>query len=288
VIRNKLPVALVTAISLATVALGATIYLIIENIDHTHKKDSAVTLMKPPVVQTPVLPDDSKKEVEKVKKESVKISSSKSSVKKAAKNTLLTAETEPPANKTANDEESFIESMKSKYGSADLLTIFTKEVQAGRYENALKVYNHLSSQDASTDKAILFRIRVLKQLHMNSDFKALLLSKDVRDGEFFLEKAKLHIDQGNFPEANRYLDLCSRTPGSYIESSILHLERVYQTARCKSKEFDASPSKKTGDVALDSWFEVKSELQTAKDHKYFKEADSEMQRITRKMNQGEN
>ena len=31
--------------------------------------------------------------------------------------------------------------------------------------------------------------------------------------------------------------------------------------------------------ALDSWYEVKSALQTSKDHRYYKEADAEMQRI---------
>jgi len=293
-IRNKLPVALVTTISLTTIALGTTTYIILKNIDHSQKKASVAILIKPPVAPAPVLPDVSKKEGETIKEESEKISSSKSSGKKAVKNVVLTAETKPPVKEPVkdkesfNDEESFIEGLKLKYRSSDLLTIFTKEVQGGRYDDALRIYNHLSNQDASSDKAVLFKIRILKQLHMNSDFRALLLSKDVKDGEFFLEKAKLYIDQGNLSEANRYLDLCSKTPGSYIEGSILHLERVYQTARCKSREFDANPSKKTGNAALDSWFEVKSELQTAKDHKYFKEADSEMQRITHKMNSGEN
>jgi serine/threonine protein kinase len=287
-IRNKLPITLVTAISLTTIIFGITTYLILKNIDHSQKKAAVVTLIKPSVIPVSDSPDVAQKKVtEKIKKESIKLSSGKSG-KKAVKNTVLTSETVSPGKEPVNNEESFIEGLKSKYGSADLLTIFTKEVQGGRYDDALKIYNHLSNQDASSDKAVLFRIRMLKQLHMNSDFKALLLSKDVKDGEFFLEKAKLYIDQGNLGEANRYLDLSSKTPGSYIEGSILHLERIYQTARCKSREFDADPSKKTGNTALDSWFEVKSELQTAKDHKYFKEADSEMQRITQKMNSGEN
>jgi len=159
------------------------------------------------------------------------------------------------------------------------MSIFTREVESGQYKNALEVYESLSPQESSVDKAMIFRIRALKGLGRRSELNSLFSRTDIKDGEFYLEKAKFLFNQGRISEALNYLDLCSRTPGMYVNSSTLRLERLYFTAQCRSRQFDQNPTAVIKRDALDSWYEVKSALQTSKDHRYYKEADAEMQRI---------
>jgi hypothetical protein len=64
---------------------------------------------------------------------------------------------------------------------------------------------------------------------------------------------------------------------------MFRLECLYLTAKCKSALFDQFADIENKNDALGSWFDVKAELQTAQDHKYFKEAETEMQRITSKV-----
>ena len=177
-----------------------------------------------------------------------------------------------------------LEKLIAQYGTSDILTIFVKEVQNQHFSNALEIYNRLSDQDKGSDKGVIFRIRALRQLGKRSELKEVLFSKDVRDGEFYLERARLYLETGNLQNAMKDLDLCAHTTAAYLDNKTLRLERIYTLARCKSKEFDSKPSVVLKNAALDSWFEVKVELQTSKDHRYFKEADLEMQRITQKMN----
>lgn len=174
---------------------------------------------------------------------------------------------------------SLVEQLQSRYGTTDLMVIFTRELENRQYSNALEVYKKLSAAEAASDKAMIYRIRALKGLGKKSELNQLLLATDIKDGEFYLEKARAFQGQGKINEALRNLELCSRAPGLYISAGTLRLERLYSTARCRSGLFDQNPSAVTKRAALDSWYEVKSELQTSKDHRYYKEADSEMQRI---------
>lgn len=168
------------------------------------------------------------------------------------------------------------------YGTPDLLTIFVKEVQNDHFSDALAIYKHLSPRDAATDKAILFKIRALKRLNLKMQYKDLILSSDIRDAEFYLEKAKYFMTVGNLNQAREYLNLSSHTRASFLDRRNLRIERIYQTAKCGSMAFDANPNSGTKNAALEGWFEVKSELQDTKNHKYYKEADSEMRRIWHK------
>jgi hypothetical protein len=103
------------------------------------------------------------------------------------------------------------------------------------------------------------------------------------DAEFYLEKARFFLDNKNTIRALDYLQYTSKRPAAFIENNLIRLERLYLTARCKSMEFDAKPTVEIKNQALESWYELKAELQTSKDHPYFREADLQMQRITEKI-----
>ena len=101
-----------------------------------------------------------------------------------------------PAQVAIATQESLIDQLKRKHGTNDLMSIFTREVESGQYKNALEVYESLSPQESSVDKAMIFRIRALKGLGRRSELNSLFSRTDIKDGEFYLEKAKFLFNQG--------------------------------------------------------------------------------------------
>ncbi len=173
--------------------------------------------------------------------------------------------------------------MREVADRADLIETFFNLVQSKKYSQALELFPKLPSVMIN-DKVTIYRIRALSAVRDKKELKNVLFSRLISDGEVYLEKAKYYIENTDYDKALQEIESCTKSSASYMEANTLRLERLYYTALCKSRQFDLVPSQETRNAALDSWFEIKSELQIAKDHKYFKAADSEMQRITKKMN----
>jgi hypothetical protein len=180
-------------------------------------------------------------------------------------------------------EVPLIEKLFNKHGTKDVQTVFVKEVQSRNYDNALKIFPNIPADLIGSEKTLVFKMRALQGLGKKADLKVFLNSYDSRDGEFYLVKAKMLLDGGVLSEAEKYLELSSKTSAAFTENKDLRLDRLYFMARGKSNAFDLNPSIPLKNSALDKWFEVKAELQTAKDHRYFIEAEQEMQRITEKL-----
>jgi len=204
----------------------------------------------------------------------------------SAENVKVEKKKESEGSEKAAKSADIIEQLSNLYGTTDLLTIFVQEVTNRRFESALKVVEKMSPQEASSSKAVIYRIRALKALHRQTELKELLMNQELDDAEFYLEKARFYLENQNAIRALDYLQYASKRPAAFIENNFIRLEWLYLTARCKSMEFDTQPSVEFKNQALESWYELKAELQTSKDHPYFKEADLQMQRITEKINSG--
>jgi serine/threonine protein kinase len=181
----------------------------------------------------------------------------------------------------SDSSDNQITTLMSRYGTNDKGFLYVKLVQDRKFKDAKEIFS-LLSPDEITDKIRIYRIHALRESGLQKELKEALFSKEIHDGEYYLECAKHFINNNEYGKAIENLTQCTHIPAAFIGNDILHIEQVYYTAICKSKEFDLNPSKDSKKAALDSWFEVKSELQTSKDHPYFKTADSEMQRITQK------
>ncbi len=177
-----------------------------------------------------------------------------------------------------------LEQLYSTYGTTDLLNIFVQEIKKRHFETALEITSRMSPQEVASSKVIIYKIRALKVLQRHSELKKLLMDKDIDDAEFYLEKARYFLDNKNTIRAQDYLQYTAKRPAAFIESDYIRVERLYLMARCRSLEFDSKPSVELKNRALESWYELKAELQTTKDHPYFSEADMQMQRIIQKLN----
>jgi hypothetical protein len=173
----------------------------------------------------------------------------------------------------------FLDELKSQFGTQDILDLFVKEVKLERYEEASKVLTYVPLQEQQSKAATLYRMRMFEGLGDKTNLEQILLTQTFDDGEFYLAKARYYYRAGNSEKCLSYIDACSKSRCEFLNPAALHQDILYYKALCYSKEFDSHPSRATMKNALDSWFEVKLLFRSSPEHAYFKKAESEMQRI---------
>jgi serine/threonine protein kinase len=182
-----------------------------------------------------------------------------------------------------NNPISLEDSLRVSYATDDLGIIIERELESKHYQNVLQIYDTIISNGAAGPRAVMCRLRALRHLNDRVGIRKMLSENSVQDGEFILEKARMKFNEEDAGSALELLKECGRTPAAFVDSKQFRLEYLYLTAKCKSRQFDQMMDVEHKNQALDAWFNVKSELQTAQDHNYFKDAENEMQRITSKV-----
>ncbi len=277
--RVRIPAALLTSV----MAVGVVIFGIILGpkikAHYLPNRAIPVAINTPAIEIAHVPPVDTLKPPMITKESVLKSAAPVENVKAEVKN-------EPQESKKPIKSPDILEQLYSSYGTTDLVTIFVQEVNNRRFESALAIIDKMDPQEAASSKAVIYRVRALKALKRHTELKELLINQELDDAEFYLEKARFYLDNKNTIRAQDYLKYTSKRPAAFVENNLIRLERLYLTARCKSMEFDAQPSVEFKNQALESWYELKAELQTSKDHPYFREANFQMQRITEKVNSG--
>ncbi|MBD3322273.1 MAG: protein kinase [Chitinivibrionales bacterium] len=172
-----------------------------------------------------------------------------------------------------------IDKLKSAYGTGDPVEAFARDVEAGNYTRALKACADISPEIAQSKKALIYRIRALSALNRTSEKQRLISAHSVDDAEFYLEKARTAFRNGSVSQTMELLNKSMHSPARFMDSRAARTERLYYQALCQSKLFDRNRNGETKKSAMDSWFEVKSALRSSPEHKYYKQAVSEMQRI---------
>jgi serine/threonine protein kinase len=176
-----------------------------------------------------------------------------------------------------------LDSLRVKYGTDDLGIIIEREFESRRFQRVLQIFDTMASKGTVDTRSIMCKLRTLRYLNDKGGLRKMLSENNIDDGEFILEKAKMRYDENNIASCLELLGECIGKPARFIDGKSFRLEYLYLTAKCKSKRFDQFGDIVTKNDALGSWFDVKAELQISQDHKYFKEAETEMQRITSKI-----
>jgi serine/threonine protein kinase len=182
------------------------------------------------------------------------------------------------------NKASLLERLKRQYKTSDLMVIFTGEVETGHYQDALIVSESLDKDYAGSKKAGIFKLRALKGAGDKVGFSKMLLSTEIYDGEYFLEKGLFYFDQGDFPKSQELLKKASVSPCGFLESKVFRQNLLYSVARNASALYDQKTTEETIKKAMESWYDVKSLFRTSPEHEYFKKADSEIRRISKSSN----
>jgi serine/threonine protein kinase len=182
----------------------------------------------------------------------------------------------PPESKAAR-----LARLKLHYATSDLMVIFTGEVEAGHFQDALMLYESLDRDYAASKKAKIYRLRALTGIGDKAGAGKMLLSNDLFDGEFYLEKGRYLFNQGDLNLSQEFLKKASVSPCGFLESKVFRQRLLFSIALCASAAYDQKKTDETRKKAMESWYDVKSLFRGSPEHEYFKRADSEIRRISK-------
>lgn len=174
---------------------------------------------------------------------------------------------------------SFLDTLRIRYGVADIEAIFVKECERGAFATALQVYDSLPAQQARTTAVLLYRLRALEAAGSPDAYNRTLMETPLDDGEYFLRQARLEIAQGNLDRALALIEKSHSVPCRLLDEAQRRVDVLFLRAQCNSMVFDRAPARETMEKAMDSWFEVKAALRNRPDHQYYRTAVNEMQRL---------
>ncbi|MFP4162803.1 MAG: protein kinase domain-containing protein [Chitinispirillaceae bacterium] len=176
----------------------------------------------------------------------------------------------------------FVETLKDKYATNDLLQILSAEVRNSNYESALKLYDSLPPQSAGSKRAVVLKSRALERMKKYSELNRFLNETDVQEAEVFIAKARAAIRQGRANQAKTYLEKASRTPAEFAGYEKISKDVFFYKAVCATMAFDAEPVEKNWKDALEAWYLVKREMRNESGHRFYRKAESEVARIGEK------
>jgi len=161
------------------------------------------------------------------------------------------------------------------------MILFTSEVERGHYAEAAKLAAKLPPSVSESKKAVLYRLRAAKGAGETSTVRGILLTSNVADGEFYLEKARYLFSNGQLAEARSTLEKAASTASEFMDPAIFRQQTVYEKALCISALFDRAPTDDTRKDAMGAWYELKSLMRTSPEHPFFVKADEEIRRINK-------
>ncbi len=170
--------------------------------------------------------------------------------------------------------------LKQQLHTSDVMTLFASEVEAGHFANGIALYKMLPAGLADSKKALLYKLRSQRGVGDNEGVKYFLIANDVKDGEFYLEKARWYYTSKDYAQAYQYVQRAAVSPAQFLDSRAFRETLLYSKALCTSALYDAAPGADTKKEAMEAWFDVKSLFKTAPEHRYYVKADSEIRRIS--------
>ncbi|HUI92850.1 MAG TPA: serine/threonine-protein kinase [Chitinivibrionales bacterium] len=188
---------------------------------------------------------------------------------------------QPVADQTAGlTGPTLLDKLKQLYRTSDVMTIFSQEVEAGRFTNALELYKMLAPEQAGSKKSKLYKLRALKGTGDNAAVKSFVAANTIDDGEFYLEKARWSYVAKDFVQAYDLIKRASVTPAAFMDGRAFRELLLYSKALCASALYDRSPSDDARKEAMEAWYDVKTLFKTSPEHRYYLKADAEIRRIS--------
>ncbi len=181
-----------------------------------------------------------------------------------------------PANK-----KQLLGQLKQSYKTSNTMVVFTSEVEAGHFQNALAVSEFLDKDDSESKKTKIFKLRALKGAGQQAAAAKLMLTNDLYDGEFYLEKGLYYFDQRDLAKAQELLRKAAVSPCGFLDAKAFRQTLLYSSALCASAIYDRKGSEEAKKSAMEAWYNVKSLLRNSQEHDYYKKADAEIRRISK-------
>ncbi len=177
-------------------------------------------------------------------------------------------------------ESRLSEKLRRQLHNSDVMTVFSSEVEAGRFANGILLYKMLPAGLADSRKALLYKLRSLKGAGDTRGVRDFLETHNFSDGELLLEKARWCYTEKAFTAAYDFVKQASVSPAQFMDPRAFRELLLYSKALCASALYDVRPNADTRKEAMEAWFDVKSLFKTSPEHKYYVKADAEIRRIS--------
>lgn len=140
--------------------------------------------------------------------------------------------------------------------------------------------NSTADQQEINDGTILDEMkRLIKEGHL-SQAERMIQEFPLKDGEYYLIHAELLLKRKQMKSAIVEAEKALRIPAGRISPTQLREEVLYIKAKVLSAEFDNLPERQKGQLAMESWYEVKYSHRSNTTHPHYIFADTEIRRIS--------
>ena len=137
-----------------------------------------------------------------------------------------------------------------------------------------------TAQEEVNDATILDEIRRLVNEGQLSQAERMLQEFPIKDGEYHLIYAELHLKRNRTKAAMQEAEKALRVAAARISPSELREKVLYYKAKVLSVEYENAPDKQNGQKAMEAWYEVKYALRSNTAHPHYIKADAEIRRIS--------
>ncbi|NLE01439.1 MAG: serine/threonine protein kinase, partial [Fibrobacter sp.] len=180
-----------------------------------------------------------------------------------------------------NPSAALIDRLSRKYNTSNLLEIIAQELSAARYSNVLKLIDELSETEAKSTKAVIFKLRALKNTN-RSEYVSFISTIKTQEAEILLNKASIACDKKRTGDALITLENAEKAPAELLTYDQVNRELIYLKAVCITQLFDKGPDEAHWKASIGAWYQVKKNLRTDQSHAYYVTADKEIARIGEK------
>jgi serine/threonine protein kinase len=184
-----------------------------------------------------------------------------------------------PAGAPPRRQPSFVDALRDRYATDDLLTILTREMRAGNHTTALQLYDSLPPAQSTQPTALLLKLRALEALGGGSRYERFVMEHQANDAEFFLAKARIAFKRSDLERVEPLLAQAATAPRLLIDGDSLALASSLLAARLATRRFELNPSAQARTNASGKWYEIKARFRNDMNHPWFKLAEQELGRI---------
>jgi len=178
-------------------------------------------------------------------------------------------------------KESFVDSVKSHYGTDDLMVVLSNEVRKGNYQEALKIYDELPSDVANSKNALLFKMRALSGAGQSGELIHFFKNNNVNDLEFQVHKARSYYNRHQYSQALSVIENNPSVSAELDDKGKLQNEALYLRALSYTRKFESDGDESARQKALEAWFNIKYAFRTYQNHEYFQAANEYIRRLSK-------
>jgi serine/threonine protein kinase len=179
----------------------------------------------------------------------------------------------------APDRDSRLAQIVRSNSSVSLPELYRREARKGNYESVLMLHGLLAPSITRSRGGQLLWLR--SAAAMDSIFRRFMEMNEIDDAEFYILKAKLYFEKGEYGQALTFLDIAGSKQALLMDTTELRQQSLLFQARCRTALFMNDPDSLSYTSAIRSWTGLLKEIRYDPQHPFTAEAEKAMSGVIR-------